>query len=134
NNFMKVVTSPFAVLGSLFGGMGEEIRYQDFAPGNAALQDGSRSKLDALIKALYERPGLQLEIEGSVDPAADRDALRMANFEKQLRVQKWTGLRKTDRAAATPGQLTVAPDERAALVRRLYADAQAKGLLVTIAA
>jgi hypothetical protein len=130
NIFMKTVTSPFAVLGSLFGGMGEEIRYQDFAPASVELLAGSKGKLDALIKALYERPGLQLEIEGSVDPAADRDGLRMASLEKQLRAQKWLALRKSDRTATTPEQVIVAPEERAALVKRLYADAMSKGLIV----
>ena len=37
NILEKVATSPFSLLGALFGGGGEELGYQDFAAGSAAL-------------------------------------------------------------------------------------------------
>ncbi|MGD0615065.1 MAG: DUF748 domain-containing protein, partial [Verrucomicrobiota bacterium] len=37
NLLTKVATSPFSLLGSAFGGKGEEIRYQDFGPGSSEL-------------------------------------------------------------------------------------------------
>jgi len=131
NIFTKVITSPFSVLGSLFGGMGEEIRYQDFSPGSAELEAGSKGKLDALTKALYERPGLQLEIAGNVDRISDRDALRARTLEKQLRTQKWLSLGRTERGTTTSEQVTVDAKERAALVKRLYAEALASGQLAS---
>jgi hypothetical protein len=67
----KITEHPFATLGALFGGNGEELSYVEFAPGKAELQSGATKKLEALVKALSERPGLAVEIEGSVDLKAD---------------------------------------------------------------
>jgi hypothetical protein len=128
----KAITSPFAVLGALFGGgHGDDIRYEDFPPGGAELTTASKEKLDIIIKSLYERPGLQLEISGSVDTNADLAGLRAVYLEKQLRAQKWQALRKADRAATTPDQIVIAPEERPGLIKALYADMLAKGFIVT---
>jgi hypothetical protein len=128
----KAITSPFSVLGALFGGgHGDDIRYEDFAPGRAELTAASKEKLDVIIKSLYERPGLELDISGSVDTNADLDGLRAVYLEKELRAQKWQALRKADRAATTPDQIVVTPEERPALIKTLYADMLAKGLIVT---
>ena len=126
----KAITSPFAVLGAMFGGKGEEISYQDFAAGSADLTPASKEKLDVLVKALYERPGLQLEISGSVDTNADAGGLRALILEKQLRAEKWQAMRKADRASTLPDQIVVSAEERPELVQKLYADDLAKGLIV----
>jgi hypothetical protein len=111
NVLTKIVTSPFAALGSIFGGKGEEVSFQDFAAGSSELTPASREKLDAMAKGLYERPGLQLEIEPSTDPAADGDALRRLKLEKTFRTQKWTSLRKSERAQITAEQVQLTPED-----------------------
>ena len=113
NVFTKIVTSPFAVLGALLGGKGEEARYQEFEPGSFDLQPAGREKLDALARVLYERPGLEIEIEGQVDRAADEAALRRRKLEQQLRVAKWSTLRKSEQSAVNPERITIDPAERA---------------------
>ena len=123
NILTKAATSPFSLLGALVGGGGEELSYQDFAPGSAVLSPDNEKKLDSLVKALYERPGLQLEIAGSIDPDADRDGLRRTSLEKQIRTRHWTSLGKSERAATTPDQLTLTPEEHAAWVKKLYSEA-----------
>lgn len=128
----KAITSPFAVLGALFGGgHGDDIRYEDFPPGSAELTAASKEKLDVIAKSLYERPGLELDISGSVDTNADLDGLRAVYLEKELRAQKWQALRKADREATTPDQIVITPEERPALIKTLYTDMLAKGLIVT---
>lgn len=87
NLIVKAVTAPFALLGSLFGG-GEELSYAEFDPGRAAIADGARKKLDALAKALADRPGLKLEIAGRVDPDGDREGLKRAALERKVKAQK----------------------------------------------
>ena len=129
NILEKAATSPFSLLGAMFGGGGEELSYQDFAPGNAILLPASEKKLDSLVKALYERPGLQLEIAGSIDPDADRDGLRRAGLDKQIRTRQWTSLRKSERATTTPDQITLTPEERAAWMKKLYDEALDKGVI-----
>jgi len=127
NILTKVATSPFSLLGAVFGGGGEELSYQDFAPGSAELSPDSAKKLDSLVKGLYERPGLNLEISGSVDPASDRDGLQRAELDRQLRARKWLALRKSDRATNTVDQIVLTPDERKSLVRKLYNEALSDG-------
>lgn len=85
----RIVTSPFAALGALFGGKGEELSFQEFQPGSTNLLPAARAKLDVLANGLYARPELQLEIEGSADPLTDLAALRRAKLNKQLLVQQW---------------------------------------------
>ena len=85
----RIVTSPFSALAALFGGQGEELSFQEFQPGSTNLLPAALTKLDVLAKGLYERPELQLEIEGSADPVTDLAALRRAELNKPLVVQKW---------------------------------------------
>ena len=129
NLLEKVATSPFSLLGAAFGGGGEELSYQDFAPGNAVLLPANEQKLDSLVKGLYERPGLQLEIAGSIDPEADRDGLRRTSLDKQIRTRQWQSLRKAERATTTPGQLVLTPEQYAAWVKKLYGEALDKGVI-----
>ncbi len=129
NILEKAATSPFSLLGAVFGGGGEELSYQDFAPGSAVLSPDNEKKLDSLAEGLYERPGLQLEIAGSIEPEADRDGLRRAGLDKQIRTRQWTSLRKSERAATTPGQITLTPEQHAAWVKKLYSEAVGKGVI-----
>jgi len=75
NTITKVVSSPFAALGSLVGGNGEELSYIEFEFGSATLGPEQIEKLDKLAKALQERPGLRLEITGRADKENDRSVL-----------------------------------------------------------
>jgi hypothetical protein len=129
NILEKAATSPFSLLGAAFGGGGEELSYQDFAPGSAVLSPADEQKLDSLAKGLYERPGLQLEIAGSIDPDADRDGLRRTSLDKQIRTRQWQSLRKAERATITPDQITLTLEERTAWVKKLYNEALGKGVI-----
>jgi hypothetical protein len=128
NILTKAATSPFSLLSALVGG-GEELSYQDFAPGTTALTPENQKKLDSLVKALYERPALQLEIVGSIDPEADRDALRRASLEKQIRTRIWNSMRKSERATTTVDQIVLTPEQYAAWVKKLYSEAVGKGVI-----
>lgn len=129
NILTRVATSPFSLIGAAFGGGGEELSYQDFAPGSAELSDASKRKLDVLAKALYARPGLHLEISGSVDPAGDRAGLQRAAFEKELRTRAWMSLRRSKRALTTPDAMVLSPEQRNRLVEKLYQEALAAGTI-----
>jgi hypothetical protein len=127
NILEKAATSPFSLLGAVFGGGGEELSYQDFAPGSAVLSPADEQKLHSLAKGLYERPGLQLEIAGSIDPDADRDGLRRASLDKQIRNRQWMSLDNAERAATTPDQIVLTPELRAAWVKQLYGETLEQG-------
>ncbi len=90
NILIKAATSPFALLGSMFGG-GAELQFVDFTPGTPAIESSQTNKLEKLTRALYERPALNLEISGEIDPATDRAAMtqvKLQNKLKTLRVQE----------------------------------------------
>jgi hypothetical protein len=127
NIIVKIATSPFSVLGAIFGGGGEELSYQDFAPGSAELQAAETNKLAGLVQGLYERPALQVAIEGSVDAAADLDGLRRIKLEEQLRQLKWQSLRKAARAGMKPEEIVLLADERAGLLKQFLRQALAAG-------
>jgi Domain of Unknown Function (DUF748). len=126
NIITKMITSPFAALGAVFGGKGEEVSYQDFAPGSTELQQANLEKLDTLLHGLQERPGLQLEIEGSYDPVADLESLRRQKLAAKFRTQKWSILSKSEQARLKPEQVALSPDEYAVLVKSEYAAIQAR--------
>jgi len=87
NLFVKAVTSPFALLGSMFGG-GEELSHLDFAPGRARVGDAQAKELETLAKALSERDALKLEITGWANPETDREGLKQAALERAVR-EEW---------------------------------------------
>lgn len=84
NLILKAATSPFSLLGSIFGG-GEELSFVNFDAGQSAIPDAETNKLNTLVKALYERPELTMEINGSVDPTQDRAPLAKVKLEQQIK-------------------------------------------------
>lgn len=87
NLLVKAATSPFALLGAIFGG-GEELSYLEFDYGKDTPAGPGEAKLKTLAKALHDRPSLKLEITGHVDPEKDREALRQSLFDRKVRSQK----------------------------------------------
>ena len=122
NLVTKAVTSPFALLGALAGGGGEELAYLEFAPGSAALGPESEGKLKTLAKALEERPGLKLEVAGRVDPGPDRDALKRAAVDREIRAAKLKD--SGAKAGASVDEVAVAPDERDKYLAAAYREAK----------
>ena len=127
NILEKVTTSPFSLLGALFGGGGEELGWQDFALDSAALTAGDTKKLDSLVKGLDARPALGLEISGSIDSDGDREGLQRAALDRDIRTRIWMKLRKAEQATNSVDQLVLTPDERAHYVKKIYAEAEAAG-------
>ncbi|HXJ00297.1 MAG TPA: DUF748 domain-containing protein [Micropepsaceae bacterium] len=94
----KIVTAPFALLGSLFNG-GEELAYVDFHAGSAALLPDQQEKIVKLSKALAERPQLRLDIPLQTLAPADDAALAQTAFENAV-----TPLLPVGDTPATPQQ------------------------------
>jgi hypothetical protein len=133
NMLTKLITSPFAALGALFGGKGEEVSYQDFQPGSAEVQAANQEKLEALAKGLYERPGLQLEIESGFDPVADRDALRKHKLVLSFCQQKWALMSKSEQAQIKPEHVPFSPEEYSAYLRAAYTAVVQAGTVTNLA-
>ncbi|HVO00081.1 MAG TPA: DUF748 domain-containing protein [Steroidobacteraceae bacterium] len=83
NLLTKIVTSPFTLLGKLFGG-GPDMQFVDFNAGSATLDAAAQQKIAAMTKALVERPQLQVELPIAVAPAADRPAIIDQRYTQEL--------------------------------------------------
>jgi hypothetical protein len=124
NLIAKAVTAPFAWLGALAGGRGEELAYVEFAPGSARLTSESEDRLRSLAKALAERPGLKLDVSGRVDPQADRAGLKRLLLDRRVKAEKLKQAeKKTDAEAFEPEALddvTLEPAAYAAYLTAVY--------------
>ncbi|CCH48702.1 DUF748 domain-containing protein [Pseudodesulfovibrio piezophilus] len=109
--FVKALASPFSLIGSIFGGGGENMDFVVFEPGKHSLDAAGKRKLEATIKALSQRSALKLEIDGGIDPIADSQGLQDVIFDNKLKQQKYDSLSRKERAATTVEELTIAPDE-----------------------
>lgn len=118
----KAITSPFALLGSIFGGNAEELAWLDFEPGFARLGPGADDKLKSIAKVMADKPGLKLEIAGRVDPATDRDGLGRALLLGKVEALKVKDMAKKGESLADDGRVTVSPAEYPALLARVYKD------------
>lgn len=119
NLFVKAVTSPFALLGSMFGG-GEELSNVEFAPGRANINPTGSKKLESLAKALTERSALKLEITGRADPAADTDGLKRVAVERAMKAEKRKDILKKDGEDESLNNIEIAPEEYKTYLTRAY--------------
>jgi hypothetical protein len=131
NVFTKIVTAPFAALGALFGGGSERLDIVDFTVGTAKVDARGDKTLQSLAKALYARPALRLEIEGTVDPSADGKVLRKQALRRRAQEAKWKSSGK-HAAATSPDKVELLEDEYVKFIeseyRRTFSDqATAKG-------
>ncbi|MBE9582003.1 MAG: DUF748 domain-containing protein [Proteobacteria bacterium] len=123
NLITKIVTSPFAALGRLVGGDGEELSFVEFEFGSAALGAEQIRKLDKLVKALYERPALRLEIKGAADTEYDRVALAEAELLSQLKRAKLEELGAAGLPVpARTEDISLSDDDYARLITQAYVD------------
>jgi hypothetical protein len=122
NLLTKAAVSPFALLGSMFGGGGEELAYQEFAPGRSELQTAEAKKLETMTKALVNRPGLSLALEGGYDGPADTYALKQQKFAALVRARIWEERHVLDPNIPAPDQLEITPEASLAMVQKLFAE------------
>jgi len=121
NILVKAVTSPFTLLGSLFGGGGgEELSYIEFDYGRAALAQSAEAKIKTLSTAMNNRPGLKLEISGRVDPVNDLEGLKKTALERKLKAQKMTELVRQGTAPKSVDEVQVAAGEYERYLKAAY--------------
>jgi hypothetical protein len=119
NLLAKAATSPFALLGAVFGG-GEELSYVEFDFGSSDMAVQDVKKLDTLVKALFDRPGLKLEIEGHVHVEKDREGLKQYLFKKKVKAQKLKDFVKKGQPAIPVDKITIEKEEYAKYLKMAY--------------
>jgi hypothetical protein len=119
NLLAKAATSPFALLGALFGG-GEELSYLEFDYGRANLTEPNLKKLDTIVKALDDRPALKLDIEGRVDVERDTEGLKNYLVQRKVRAQKLKELMKKESGTIPVDDVKIEPGEYDKFLRMAY--------------
>jgi uncharacterized protein involved in outer membrane biogenesis len=117
NLLIKAATSPFALIGSLFGG-GEELAWLEFEPGQFDVVPGARSKIESLAKAMFERPALRLEVEGHASPTLDTEALRSLQLKRKVAAQKAKEI--VSAGGSVDGAVVVSPAEYPTYLKQAY--------------
>ncbi|HWS73560.1 MAG TPA: DUF748 domain-containing protein, partial [Quisquiliibacterium sp.] len=84
----KVVTAPFSVLAKIGGSGSEDLSQLAFPAGSAQLDAGAQQRLQALAKALEDRPALRLDLAGRADRERDGEALRRAALQRLVKAEK----------------------------------------------
>ena len=114
----KAITSPFSLIASAFSGGGAEQGLVAFAPGRAELADAAREQLNAVAKALQDRPALVLTVVGQSDMEAERGAYQRARLDEQVKAEKRRALARS--GGSVPSSVTVSAEEYPALLREVY--------------
>jgi hypothetical protein len=119
NLLVKAVTSPFALLSSLFGG-GEELSYVAFDAGHGRITPEVEKRLESIAKALNDRPSLKLEITGIADPAAEREGLKRAILDRKVRAQKLAEQAKGGKASGSLADVSISAEEYPRYLEKAY--------------
>lgn len=120
NLLTKAATAPFALLGALLPGGGEQLAFVEFAPGQARLTPAAEAKLATLAKALLERPGLRLDATGRAIPETDAEALRRAALERALRIAKQKALAEAGESAPRLEEIAIDASDHAKYLKGVY--------------
>ncbi len=122
NIIVKAAASPFKLLGSLAGGGGDELSFVEFTPGTTNVLEGELDKLGKLTTALGKRPGLNLEIEGAVDPILDRRALSKLKVREQLKARYLQEISTKSPATGSVETVELEPAEQGRLLRSAFVE------------
>nr|WP_169741284.1 DUF748 domain-containing protein [Andreprevotia chitinilytica] len=118
NVLTKIITSPFDALASAFGG-GPQFSYVAFEPGIAKLEQKQFDGLTKLSEALADRPALNLDIAGWVDPELDREGLKAAKLAKLMRGAK-AGKLADKGEAGDEAALEISAEDYPKLLEQVY--------------
>ncbi|MDR2861292.1 MAG: DUF748 domain-containing protein [Syntrophobacterales bacterium] len=119
NLLIKAATSPFSLLGAVFGA-GEELSYGEFNYGEIFPNDEMLEKISILSKALAEHQEMKLEINGHVDPHNDREALKKQLLEREIKVLKFNTMERRGKGVAKPEDVTLENAEYEVYLRKIY--------------
>jgi len=119
NLIAKAATSPFSLLGAIIGG-GEELSFVEFEYGSPMVTEPSAKKLNAIAKALNDRPSLKMDIEGHVDMEKDREGLKQVLFNRKLNAQKLDEMVKKGQPAVPLDEVKIEKPEYDKYLKMAY--------------
>jgi len=123
NLILKVVTSPFSIIGSMFGG-GEELGYVEFAYGESKIDEENFDKIDKLSEILHEKTSVSLEIQGMYDKLRDAEGLTVKGFNDLIKAEKLKEMVAQGSAITTLEEVSVSSDELEQYIDLAFNNAQ----------
>ncbi|MDZ7918965.1 DUF748 domain-containing protein [Rhodoferax sp.] len=119
NLVAKAITAPFSLLANAFGGGGSaELSTVAFAPGSGVLTDPAKEGLDKVAKALVDRPGLRLTVQGAANVEAEREAIKRERLKGLLLAEKRR--RATAQGQDAAAVASYSAEEMPVLLRAVY--------------
>ncbi len=119
NILQKVVTAPFAVLGSLFSS-GPSLSHIEYPAGRAVLDDKAKDALENLAKLLNDRPKLSLEISGWASLENDADGLRQQILNNRMLAIKAASLGQKAESVNSVEEVALSDKEVPELMAQVY--------------
>jgi len=119
NLISKAATSPFSLLGAVFGG-GEELSFVEFDFGSTTITEPNVKKLDTIVKALHDRPSLKMDIEGHVDIEKDKDGVKQYLFNRKVKAQKLKEMVKKGQPVVPVDDIKIEPAEYEKYLKMAY--------------
>lgn len=119
NIVTKAATSPFALLGSVFGG-GEELSYVEFDYGSTVLTGSNLEKIKTVTKMLSERPSLKIDIEGHADLENDGEGLKRFLIERKIKARKVNDMVRKGQPVISVDEIKIDPQERERYLTQVY--------------
>ncbi|MFH2091177.1 MAG: DUF748 domain-containing protein [Pseudomonadota bacterium] len=123
NLILKVVTSPFSIIGAMFGG-GEDLEYLDFKSGDTQISPENFEKIDKLIQILSAKPSVKLEIQGVYDYGFDAQALRLKSYQDLIKTEKIKQMLAKGSTAVALKDITISEEEMPVYVDFAYTKAK----------
>ena len=122
NLLVKVATSPFALLGAMFGDSEEDFSHISFAYGSSSISSTEAEKLQRMAQALADRPSIDVEVSGFVDLENDEEGYRSEYLNRQVKRLKYLDLVKNDELAegSTEEDVVVPVEEYDEYLWRVY--------------
>ena len=88
NLIVKAATAPFNLLTGGLGGGSSESSTIAFESGSSELSTGAKESLDKVVKALTERPALQMTVVGTASLERERDAYQRQRLRQLAQAEK----------------------------------------------
>ena len=139
-NLLKTaVTSPFSLLsaalgggstggaGDAKGGGGDDLAFVEFEPGRSEVSAAGQKKMETLVKALQDRPGLKLELAPRIDPEKDLAALKTAALTRKLVAAKRAALAASGKAPKESDVVAIDAAEYPLYVKAAFAQEKLAG-------
>lgn len=121
NVLVKAAASPLSLLSTMFGG-GQDLSVIQFSQGQSAILPQEEQKLNALAKALLDRPALKVELKGYVDREKDSEGYRNELLARKMKNEKLLALSREGAGmeATKTGAVQLLPEENKKYLTAVY--------------